>query len=573
MTRIRTKVLVLVILLNLLPGALLVLIVRYRLDVVVQTQTLDIASQFMRQSAGYLELYLDEIENTVRYISDMAVVQDVIHAEPFDDMYDALLAFRSVTTEISSMVAFRPDIGQLDIHGTNGFSYRSFTPGFRLFGQIVQRPILSPVVEAGGNTVWIFDPRSGDLLTGRMLTDRQTGQTRGILFAQVPLHRIENILGRFRDGRDRELLLFSREHNVIAGRRTPPIAIGNHLPSVADRGAVAVGRADGGFLIAGTPVGQTGLDLVMIVSAASLLSGSIGLQQFLLLTLVGYMILTAMAWLRFSRRLTDPIRQLADTMEQFEGGNTNVTAEIQGDDEIGELARSYNRMLGRLNELFRRVYDEQVHRRDAEWDALQAQINPHFLNNTLNSIGSLARIKGATDITRMVAALSRMFSIILYEKGHVVALSQELEYIRLYVQIQKVRFGDRLEFESTVSEQFLSVCVPKFALQPLVENAIVHGIEQRPEGGRVEIHAVAVDGGSTLEIRVHDNGVGMEPALLADITAREQQVRARIGIRNIHERIRASAGDGYGLHIESEAGKGTTVTVRLPANGCEESLR
>lgn len=570
MTRIRTKVLILVVLLNLLPGALLVLIVRYRLDAVVQTQTLDIASQFMRQNAGYLELYLDEIENTVRYISDMAVVQDVIHAEPFDDMYDALLAFRSVTAEISSMVAFRPDIGQLDIHGTNGFSYRSFTPGFRLFGQIVQRPILLPIVEAGGNAVWIFDPRSGDLLTGRMLIDRHTGQTRGILFAQVPLHRIENILGRFREGRDRELLLFSREHNVIAGRRTPPIAIRDHLPSVADRGSVAVGRADGGFLIAGTPIGQTGLDLVMIVSASSLLSGSIGLQQFLLLTLVGYMILTAMAWLRFSHRLTDPIQQLAHTMEQFEGGNTNVTAEIQGDDEIGELARAYNRMLGRLNELIRRVYDEQVHRRDAEWDALQAQINPHFLNNTLNSIGSLARMNGATDITRMVAALSRMFSIILYEKAHVVPLSREIEYIQLYVQIQKIRFGERLRFECEVPEHLLEVCIPKFSLQPLVENAVVHGIEPRPEGGTVSIVSVSRRGSSDVEIQVADNGVGMTPGVLQAAQSGQHNDEVRIGLRNIHERIQTSAGRTYGLTVESHAGVGTCVTVRVPASGCTE---
>jgi two-component system sensor histidine kinase YesM len=558
------------VLLNILPGIFLVFVVRYRLDAVVQVQTLDIASQFMRQNAGYLELYLDEIANTVRYISDISAVQAAVYAAPYDDMYEALLAFRSVSTEISRMVAFRPEIGQLEIHGANGFSYRGYSPGFRLFREVVHRPMLAPIVEAAGDAEWVFDPLSGDLLTGRMLLDTDTGEAIGIIYAQVPLHRIENVLGRFRDGRERELLLFSREHEMVASRREVPVDVAEHLQYGSDRETMTVARAEDGFLVAGIPIGQVGLDLVMLVSAASLLSGSIGLQQFLVVTLLAYMVLTAMAWLRFSHRLTDPIQQLAHTMERFEGGNTHITAKIQSDDEVGDLARAYNRMLGRLNQLIRDVYEEQIHRRDAEWDALQAQINPHFLNNTLNSIGSLARMKGATDITRMVAALSRMFTIILYEKGHVVPLSQELEYIRLYVQIQKVRFGQRLEFESEVPEHLLDICVPKFSLQPLVENAIVHGIEPRPEGGRVLVAAELAHGETSLIIRVQDTGIGMDAKRLFEVQSGSVQQTKRIGIRNIHERIRASAGASFGLDIESQPGHGTTVTVSVPATGCPE---
>lgn len=570
MRSIRSKVLALILLLTVLPSVALILIVRVRFDRVVQTQALDIASQFMRQNAGYLELYLDEIETTVRYIADTRVVRDAVEADQYHEMYEALLASRAVATEISRIGVLRPEISVLEIHAANGFSYRDGLPGYRSYEEVLDRPMNQPIVAAGGGAVWFYDSASRNLVIGQQLLRHGTRRPIAVFLAQVPLHRIENVLGRFREGGERELLLLQREKEAVIGRQRSRIDVLAEAPRDTGPGQVSVRRAGGGFLIASTPIGIAGLELVMVVSQASLLSGSIGLQQFLLMAIIGVMLLTALAWIRFSHGITDPIRRLVATMEQFEEGRTSVTAEVGSSDEIGELARAYNRMLGRLNQLIGEVYLEQIHRRDAEWDALQAQINPHFLNNTLNSIGSLARLRGATDITGMVASLSRMFSLVIYEKAQFVPLSKEIEYVRLYVQIQEVRFASRLRVDFDIPESLCDVCVPRFALQPLVENAIVHGIEPSPSGGTVRVSARTDETGAKLILEVRDNGVGMAAETLHAVRHGQINGTARIGLRNIDERIRSCAGDRFGISVNSVPGGGTTVTVTVPADGCGE---
>lgn len=566
MASIRTKALALIAVLTIIPGVVLVGVLRVRLDRVVETQTLDIASQFMKLNAGYLESYLNEVENTFRYITDTRVVREAIENDRFVDTYEALLVFRTVADEIAGMVAFRPEIGQLEIHAENGFSYRSGLPGFHLFSRVRDAPQYAPVFDASSGVVWFIAENARSLVIGRRLTPSQTDRPIGVAFAHVPLHRVENILGRFRDGRDRELLLLHREDGVIIGRRTVPVDIREYVSGADAGGSVTIEKAVGGFYVVSTPIGAAGLDLVMVVSAASMLRGSLDLQWFMVISILVVMLLTAAAWVRFSYRVIGPIRRLATTIEQFGDGSTNVPAVVETDDEIGELARTYNRMLERLNQLIEEVYVEQIHRRDAEWDALQAQINPHFLNNTLNSIGALARLKGADDITRMVGALSRMFSMVVYENCHEVPLSKELEYVRLYTQIQKIRFGSRLTVTVDVPEELEKLSIPRFSLQPLVENAIIHGIEPSAEGGEVRVTAWTERGGEHLVLEVCDTGVGLEPETLRRVRETHLSSVSRIGLRNIDERIRTRSGSQFGLTIDSRLGTGTTVTVRLPSS-------
>lgn len=564
MVSIRTKALALIALLTVIPGVVLIGILGVRLDRVVETQTLDIASQFMKLNAGYLHLHLDEIENTFRFITDNRVVRLAVESDRFDDTYEVLLAFRAVADEINRMVAFRPEIGRLEIHAENGFSYRSGLPGFFLYPRVHDNPQYSPIFTKGTSAVWFIADDDRSLVIGRQLSRPGSDRAIGLAFAHVPLHRVENILGRFRDGRDRELVLLHRADGVIIGRRTVPVDVREHVSGVAGDGSVEVAKAEGGFFVVSTPIGAAGLDLVMVVSAASMLRGSLGLQRFMTISILVVMLFTAAAWVRFSYQVINPIRRLAGTIEQFSDGNTNLAAVVETQDEIGELARAYNRMLDRLNQLIEEVYVEQIHRRDAEWDALQAQINPHFLNNTLNSIGALARLNGAADITRMVGALSRMFSMIVYEKCHEVPLSKELEYVRLYTQIQKIRFGSRLSVTIEVPETLDQISIPRFSLQPLVENAIVHGIEPSTKGGEVFIRGWTEQDGDHLVLELHDTGIGIAPERLREVRETKQAGERRIGLRNIDERIRTRFGSGFGVTVESRLGEGTTVTVRLP---------
>ena len=221
-------------------------------------------------------------------------------------------------------------------------------------------------------------------------------------------------------------------------------------------------------------------------------------------------------------------------------------------------------MLNRLQVLITEVYGSKLAQKEYEIKALQNQINPHFLYNTLESIKGLACEHNAPEIADAASAMGKIFRYSI-KGASTVPLSQEMEIAQAYIQIQKMRFGSRLEAFFSIPEACRKLQVPKMLLQPLTENAVVHGLENRLEGGTVYISARQE--GETLLISVMDDGKGIVPEQLAEvqrILTSPDPATQKLGLANIHQRIRLSCGSEYGLSIESSPGKGTKITVRLP---------
>lgn len=277
----------------------------------------------------------------------------------------------------------------------------------------------------------------------------------------------------------------------------------------------------------------------------------------------------------FIRRLNFSIHGLCQAMEKSgENGipETLFLGKREFKTEIDMLIHSYNNVICRLKKSMEQSVELQMNEQRMEFRMLQAQINPHFLYNTFNLISSIAGMNGIDSICKITVSISEMFRYSIQE-NLIVQLQDELREINNYVTIQTIRFKDRLYADFDVEEEVLKVPIPIFLLQPLVENAIIHGLEPKAESGYINIVAYMED--DFVEILIRDNGVGIPQDKLCQIIQsleKEQiesismQGHSSIGIKNVNQRIKAYYGAEYGLHLESRVNVGTTISIRLPKN-------
>lgn len=261
-----------------------------------------------------------------------------------------------------------------------------------------------------------------------------------------------------------------------------------------------------------------------------------------------------------------PVKRLSAAMSQVQEGDFTVQVPNRRKDEIGELTDSFNYMVNKISTLIRQVYQEKLAQKNAEMQALQAQINPHFLYNTLDSVNWMLIDREEYDISDIIISLGSLMRYCIEDEHAFVPLDREAEYVICYLKIQKNRLEDKLEYQVDMDESVGAQKVPKLILQPLVENAITHGIESRKQKGRVTISIR--DAGTEIQITVADNGAGMTPRQLRRLRAEppdpEKEGHTGIGIRNVDRRIRLHYGDQYRIRIESKYGAGTSIYLRLP---------
>jgi two-component system sensor histidine kinase YesM len=265
-----------------------------------------------------------------------------------------------------------------------------------------------------------------------------------------------------------------------------------------------------------------------------------------------------------SAKITKPIKELDNSMKKVEEGDFNIKVDINGDKEVVHLAKTFNIMVSKIRQLMDQIVIEQEAKRKSELDALQAQINPHFLYNTLDSIVWMAENGKTQDVITMVTSLARLFRISISRGRNIITVREEIEHAKNYLIIQKIRFKSKFKFNIEVEEKVLQYKTLKLILQPIIENAIYHGIEYMFEEGNITVSAKEVN--DKLLYEVTDNGLGIKPDILENILSYNSKENggAGVGIRNVHERIQLCYGKEYGLEIESELEEGTKVKLWLP---------
>jgi len=283
-------------------------------------------------------------------------------------------------------------------------------------------------------------------------------------------------------------------------------------------------------------------------------------KRFFMSTIVALTVLFILLALLTTHYITNPLRQMAMAMKRLQRDNLGVRMPMQSFDEIGLLQSAFNIMQSRIDDLITEVRNISEKEREAEVRALQAQINPHVLYNTLDTINWMAIERNQPDISEMITALGDIMRYAIRRDKKLVTLDEELKWAKNYAYLQKMRFEDRFDVEFDVDPGILHLLVPRLFLQPYLENSIIHGMENRESGGWIRVSA-GRDGDGRIRVAVEDNGSGIPENRLRAI--RERSVHG-VGIHNLDERLKLEYGPGYGVTIESEPDKGTTVVILLP---------
>lgn len=283
---------------------------------------------------------------------------------------------------------------------------------------------------------------------------------------------------------------------------------------------------------------------------------------FAISLLSGFVISIALSFL-FSRSLSGRITNMKRTMKYIEEGNLNLYLEETGISDFDQLASSFNSMVTRIIALLQKEAEEQTKLAEAERKALESQLDPHFIFNTLSTIKALARIHGEEDIYTIAVQLGRLLRSSLSNRSPECTIKESLELAESYLKIQKIRFGDKLEYTIRADEEVLPLMTPKLIIQPLVENALIHGIEPTGEKGSILIEAMK--SGSHAIIRVTDTGRGADENIFSDLERLNEE--GHVGIYNIYRRLKLRYGISFSFRITSSKEDGTAVEIQLPLEG------
>ncbi|MFD0870765.1 MULTISPECIES: cache domain-containing sensor histidine kinase [Paenibacillus] len=320
-------------------------------------------------------------------------------------------------------------------------------------------------------------------------------------------------------------------------------------------------QLDKGYLTIEETVGQPSWKLVALVPLTIIQQDAMKVRLLIIFICLICFIVLSFAGGFVSRYFAKRINKFVAVLNAFREGDLHKRISYRGKDEFSQIATALNRMGENIETLIKEVYWNQLQKKEAELEMLQAQINPHFLYNTLSSISRLAKFGQNDMLQQMVLGLAKFYRLSLNNGKLIISVPQELEQALAYVDIQKIKYGERLHVRFDIDMNIWPYNTVKLILQPFIENALEHAWC----GDRIHIRIVAAKEGEHLLFRVIDDGVGISPQRVRDIFDGRDHVNAGYGIRNVDQRIKLHYGPEYGVTIDSRLGIGTSVTIRIPA--------
>lgn len=399
----------------------------------------------------------------------------------------------------------------------------------------------------------------------------------GVLLVDMNFSGIEQILKNVNLGNSGYLYLMDQDGEIIYHPRQQLLYSGlaeedNRLVKEYEDGGYVIAFQGEERLNTVKTVGYTGWKLVAVVPMEEVVSTYQDLRYYILILSICLIIVLIWVSTVVSEKLTVPIERLEGTVESLEAGNLETRIAISGSEEIRHLGKSVQQMVNQMKRLMAEIVVEQELKRKTEFEALETQINPHFLYNTLDSIVWMIENGKNEGAVKMVTSLARLFRISIRGRS-IVPVRDELAHAEYYLAIQNVRYKNKFSYSVEASEEVKDYATVKLILQPMIENSINHGMEymEKDDGGEIIVRAYTAE--ESLLLEVEDNGCGMTPERLKQVLNGGEYVRSKasgIGVGNVNERIRLHFGKEYGVEIVSEPDEGTIVRMRMPLQKAEE---
>lgn len=581
--KLRTKMLVVFILMSVFPLALLGTI-SYGIMSKNILQIFDerVSLQIKSNIENY-DQWFDGIENilyvintsqdTVRYLTDMtdetAVVENYDQFVMIVSNFDTLFSANRYRVDTMMLLPLSPDVPAM------------FRGNYVLGTQdYMELPVVKEALSKKYAVVWDeYRPKGGEsnyIFSAQAILDPYSGESIGVTVVGFEVKHLGNIADVIIGSENEFVYLMDSDNNVIYESQkdiSEKISISDVYSDDGQMSEMITCSAkieSERYRIFLSETGHNSMKVVYAIPENNILGNISHFPAIVLVLAIILFIYACIMMFYIYFDLYGPIKKLSDAMN---GDILNAQVELKRDDELGQLAENFDAMIVRINALVKNVEEEERRKKDFEMKALQAQITPHFLYNTINSIKALARLGRPDDVVEMSSALIRLLQVSAGSTYDFITLREEIEYVESYISIMRYRFDQTLELECSMEEEIKDSLILKFMLQPIVENSIIHGFaNMRNERCIITIHAYRIE--EKLWIEVIDNGEGM-PENYEEII-RNKQARnnkfSSIGVKNIEQRIELNFGKEYGIKYESKVGTGTKAILCLPYKSYCQSI-
>ncbi|MGO4545143.1 sensor histidine kinase [Paenibacillus sp. 2TAB23] len=530
-------------------------------------------SDSIRQADESLNIMLEEIDrlNTVVVINKTTVIDTLL--SPTEEIsYEWFLEQKRIEEFLSVLIDYKPYISRISVVGLNGKVF--FSGGPWLDRTILGSQMMDYILANGSRHAYLKQTGVSDAITvGREI--RFNRETIGVVMVDLNYDFIKKTYG-VKPTADSMLYVLDKEGGFVYQSESAPsfapsiekiVSIKQGFTGPGDAAEMIIdGRS---YTVVSRSSDYTGWTTLALIPMDSLLSESANLRKLMVEVSVFVLVVVLICSLQVSSRITINIRRLKSMMMRVKDGNlTFPMKEIKTKDEVGELYYVFISMVDELKRLLEGIRISEKEKREAELTALQAQIRPHFLYNSLNTIKYLAKLNGVPNIEEVSGSLIELMRGVLGNSSEYLSVREELDYVQSYISIVKYKYMQPIPVYEEIEDESLLECrVPKLMLQPIVENAIMHGIGSLEEGGAVIIRVCGEK--HNLRIEVTDNGKGMTQekmdVLLGEKSKGEAPSRfSGMGVRNVHERIVRMSGEPYGVKLYSELGLYTKVVITLP---------
>ena len=529
----------------------------------------------IQQMNQNIDSYIDYMENIAYLISSNEDVQDYL----FDEKIDNEGRYR-ILNQFQTILDSRSDIRNVGIISKNGRMLindgsKSVNQDLDLntqewYATALEKPN-GPILTSSHVQHIISGERPWVITLSRGIRDRSgSGEKEGVFFIDLNYSAISGLCDQSTVGTKGYAFILDAKGNIVYHPQQQQLYNELQTENISlimdtDEDTVLTGTGNDGKLYSISRSEKTGWTVVDCTNVKELLSKSRQAQSVYVLTAI-ILVIVALLFSRFmARSITLPIQKLRDSMKKVQEGDFSVSdVVVDSKNEIGSLTKSFDVMIHRIHELMEQNVHEQEEKRKSELKALQSQINPHFLYNTLDSIIWMAEGKKNEEVVLMTASLARLLRQSISNEDEVVPIANEVEYARGYLTIQKMRYKDKLEFQIEVDSSILYIPLIKLVLQPIIENAIYHGLKYKESKGLLIVKGFMKDGNAVLQ--VIDDGVGMDEETLAHIYDKHKvnYHSNGVGVYNVQKRLKLYYGEDYGITYTSELGKGTTATITIP---------
>ncbi|WP_046173453.1 cache domain-containing sensor histidine kinase [Domibacillus indicus] len=581
-SRLSTKLIVTYILLTVIPMGLLGMLAYYEYTKSMEEKVGEYIPKLLKQANSNIENNLSELEKLPDSIYGSSDVMSILRdsslktqSQSYQEQFVVESFLTNMYLDNSSEILGAFLVTEDRAFISTRIPYEGFKPENWLLPPS-EKPAPGEKVEFmfPGQTGLEFEGGPPYLLLKKQVTDVDNRKTLGTIFLAVNLAFIEEVLYDVEENENAAMWVMDKGGQVIFHTDAGEIGtLSSEIREYPLLNGSFQAREDGGrTLISVNQSARHNWILVHRIPLKDLTVGTDVVRNATIFTFLTLVAITTLISVFLAWSVTKPIKRLGRAMQEVEEGNWNVSIPIQAQDEVGALAQSFDSMLAEIRELIEKNYTTELRQKNAELYALQSQINPHFMYNTLQTINMAVEDGESDTVIEMVTLLGRMLRYSLSNKDRLVPISQETAHIEDYLKIQKYRFEERLTYLVQTEADADVYAVPKFILQPIVENSIKYGLEKR-KGLHIEIwveEMLNARGEKDIVFTIRDNGPGIEEETLEELKAKLQsdpmgKRDSGFGILNVHARVMLMFGSRYELQVESFAEKGTEITIQIPA--------